>query len=138
MWGETNPMSRQLTYTMESEKKKRPEHSSRNYCTTESSGNINTRMNTCDCNCFQSRMPNSNQQPTFDYLTDLQRLNLDINQINNNKMSNKSMSFSNSKNGFNNSNRKTNKQSYINNDSFLFQRIYKYNYHDKIVDVTHC
>ena len=111
MWGETNPMSRQLTYTMESEKKKRPEHSSRNYCTTESSGNINTRMNTCDCNCFQSRMPNSNQQPTFDYLTDLQRLNLDINQINNNKMSNKSMSFSNSKNGFNNSNRKTNKQS---------------------------
>ena len=122
MWGETNPMSRQLTYTMESEKKKRPEHSSRNYCTTESSGNINTRMNTCDCNCFQSRMPNSNQQPTFDYLTDLQRLNLDINQINNNKMSNKSMSFSNSKNGFNNSNRKTNKQSYINNDSFLFSK----------------
>ena len=106
MWGESNPKNRQLTYTMESEKKKRSEPISRNHCATESSGDINSRMNTCDCNCFQSRMQNSKQQPTFDYLTDLQRLNLDINQINNKRMSSKSISFSNSANAFNNSNRK--------------------------------
>ena len=122
MWGETNPKNIQLTYTMESEKKKRSEPISRNYCATESSGDINSRMNTCDCNCFQSRMQNSKQQPTFDYLTDLQRLNLDINQINNKRMSSKSISFSNSANAFNNSNRKNNNQSYINNDSFLFSK----------------
>lgn len=125
MWGETNQMNRQLTYTMESEKKRQPGSASRNYCETESSGNINTRMNTCDCNCYQSRLQNSNlkQQPTFDYLTDLQRLNLDISQMNNNnKMANKSLSYSNSTNAFNNSNRKIKNQSYINNDSFLFSK----------------
>ena len=72
-----NFMKKQLTYSMESNPKR-----CRNKCEhalTESNSNYNTRLDTGDLYEYnqhqQSRIEQENR-PTFDYMTDLQKINL--------------------------------------------------------------